>query len=61
MDTFTAVGIAEGFIESESEEQLLEAWQVLVNTGLAWRLQGWFGRTARDLIEHGLISDSVPE
>lgn len=61
MDTYTAIGIAEGFIKAESEEQFLEAWQLLVNTGLAWRLQGWFGRTARDLIEHGFISGTIPE
>jgi hypothetical protein len=56
MDSFNAVGIAEGFVEAESEEQVLEAWQVLVDTGLAWQLQGWFGRTANQLIERGLIN-----
>jgi hypothetical protein len=56
MDSFTATGIAEGFIAAESEEQVIEAWQTLVDTGLAWQLQGWFGRTARDLIDQGLIN-----
>jgi hypothetical protein len=56
MDRFNAVGIAEGFIEAESQEQVLEAWQFLVNSGLAWQLQGWFGRTATQLIERGLIT-----
>jgi hypothetical protein len=54
MDNFTATGIAEGWIESESEEQVLEAWQHLIDTGLCWQLQGWFGRTATALIEQGL-------
>lgn len=56
MDNFTATGLAEGFIEAESEEQVLEAWQHLVDTGLAWRLQGWFGRTAQHLISEGYIN-----
>ncbi len=53
MNTYDAVGIAEGFIDAESEDQVIEAWQTLINTGLAWRLQGWFGRTASALIEQG--------
>jgi hypothetical protein len=55
MDSFTATGIAEGWIDCDSEDQYLQAWQTLVDTGLAWRLQGWFGRTAQQLIDSGLI------
>jgi hypothetical protein len=55
MDNFTAVAIAEGFWSAANEEEYLSAWQHLVNTGLAWRLQGWFGRTAQHLIDQGLI------
>ena len=58
MDNYTAVGLAEGFIEAKSEEQIIEAWQYLHDTGLAYQLQGWFGRTARDLIENGVIDDN---
>lgn len=55
MDMFTATMIAEGVegFEAESEEEYLEAWQLLIDTGTCWQLQGWFGRTARDLIEAG--------
>jgi hypothetical protein len=56
MDNYTAVGLAEGFIEADSEEQVIEAWQTLVDTGLAWQLQGWFGRTAQQLINQGVIT-----
>jgi hypothetical protein len=56
MNSFTATGIAEGFIEADSEEQVIEAWQTLVDTGLAWQLQGWFGRTAQQLINQGVIT-----
>lgn len=56
MNSYTATGIAEGFIEADSEEQVIEAWQTLVDTGLAWQLQGWFGRTAQQLINQGVIT-----
>ena len=56
MTNYIAVGIAEGFEECESEEQWLEAWQHLVDTGLAWQLQGWFGRSAQHLIDEGRIN-----
>ena len=56
MDNFTAVGIAEGFVESENDEQVVEAWQRLHDTGLAYELQGWFGRTAQAMIESGIIN-----
>ena len=54
MDDYTATGIAEGFIEADSEEQVIEAWQHLIDTGLCWRLQGFFGRNAQNLIEQGI-------
>ena len=54
MTDYLATGIAEGFEQAESEEQVIEAWQYLIDTGLAWRLQGWFGRTAKGLIDSGV-------
>lgn len=58
-DTFTAVGICEGFIESESEEKTIAAWQFLLDQGSVWTLQGWFGRTATRMIEQGLIKRKI--
>jgi hypothetical protein len=55
MDNYKAVGLAEGFIEGTEKEQV-EAWQYLVDTGRAWTLQGWFGRTAQMLINNGVIN-----
>ena len=55
MDNFNAVGIAEGFIEGTEEEQIA-AWQHLHDTGLAYQLQGFFGRTAQSLLAQGIIS-----
>tara|TARA_R100000008_G_scaffold86548_1_gene80102 strand:+ start:244 stop:498 length:255 start_codon:yes stop_codon:yes gene_type:complete len=50
MTDFEATMIAEGVTEAETQEQYIAAWQQLIDTGLCWRLQGWFGRTATELI-----------
>lgn len=55
MTDFDATMIAEGVQEATYEEQV-QAWQHLVDTGLAWKLQGFFGRTAQQLIEEGIIN-----
>jgi hypothetical protein len=55
MDLYRAVGIVEGFEDSEHEEEVLEAWQFLVDSDVVWSLQGAFGRQAMRLIEEGLI------
>ena len=54
INNYNAVGIAEGFIECDDEEKIIEAWQYLIDTGLAFKLQGSFGRTAVDLINQGI-------
>ena len=61
MTNLEAVMIAEGVEEPDTEEQFLEAWQQLVDTGLAWKLQGWFGRRAVELIESGIIKGTRRE
>jgi|TARA_R110000824_G_scaffold283957_4_gene472284 hypothetical protein len=53
---YQAVGLAEGF-EEGTEEQIIKAWQHLHDTGLAYKLQGWFGRQARYLINEGIINE----
>jgi len=61
MTDYIAVGIAEGFEEAESEAQVLEAWQHIYDKKLYLNLQGWFGRTLKDLIDEGYINTDKNE
>ena len=39
-----------------SEKETIEFFQELVDTGMAWRLQGSYGRTAKALISYGWVN-----
>jgi hypothetical protein len=55
--TFDLVGEIIAFEQGESDEdRVIVLFQHLVQTGMAWTLQGFYGRTARDLIEAGLVT-----
>lgn len=54
MDTFTAISIIEGLEEVDGEQEVIDAWQYLIDTGTVWSLQGYYGRTARALIDEGI-------
>ncbi len=58
LSNFDAIDIAEGYKDPESEDQYIAAWQHLIDTGLAWSLQGWFGRQAMAMIESGVCHKS---
>ena len=51
MDT---VGFIMAFEDGELDhEQIVEGFQALIDSGLVWQLQGFYGRTATALIEAG--------
>jgi len=58
MDMYEAAMIAEGACgyETNDEAKYLGAWQHLIDTGLCWQLQSWFGRTALILIADGFCT-----
>lgn len=39
-----------------ANEVSVEAWQHLHDTGVAYQLQGWYGRTAQHFIAEGIIN-----
>lgn len=55
MDAFYAVELIECG-EDVSTEEYVAAWQFLIDSGIAWQLQGFYGRTAARLIEDGICT-----
>ena len=53
--------IINGIIAYESgeltEEEVVELFQELIDSGMAWQLQGCYGRQARDMIDNGLCTE----
>lgn len=39
-----------------NDDETIQLFQGLLDSGLCWRLQGHYGRMARHLLEHELIS-----
>ena len=40
-----------------SEEETIEFFQGLINSGLCWQLQGHYGRMAQRLIDEGVCNE----
>jgi len=55
MTTMRAVDLIDGFEEGTTQD-LIHAYQFLIDTGLVWSLQGRYGRQAKHLIEVGLCT-----
>lgn len=55
LTTYTAVGLAEGFVQG-TQEEVLAAWQYIEDKGLVANLQGSFGRALEALKEAGLVT-----
>jgi hypothetical protein len=58
MNQFTACSIVENFFNEEySRDEQIAAWQYLIDCGAAWSLQGWYGRSAMQLIKSGVCHE----
>ena len=60
MDTMRAVNLIDGF-EEGTEQDLIQAYQHLIDSGIVWSLQGSYGRHALRLINEGFCKpNSLP-
>ena len=58
MNSDTRVNMIIAYESGElNDNETLELFSELIKSGQAWRLQGHYGRTARDIIEAGYISE----
>lgn len=55
LSSYEACEIIEGFDgEQHTDKEIIAAFQSLINSGAVWKLQGFYGRTAAQLIEDGV-------
>ena len=50
-DVSKIMAFEEGLMD---QEELVEFFQGMIDSGVVWQLQGFYGRTAMDLINEGL-------
>ena len=55
MENGIAIMLCEGVEKPICDNEFVAAWQHIHNNGLAYQLQGWFGRRCQDMIREGLI------
>ena len=51
-----AIEMIEGVYDDVEDHEITAAWQYLIDIGLVWKLQGYFGRQAAKLIEDGVCT-----
>lgn len=51
-----ALSICDGSSKCMDYQKHIEAWQYLVDTGLVWKQDGWFGKCAQLMIKEGHIN-----
>lgn len=55
VEKFDIVDFVMGFEDGSLDEpSIVEGFQYMINSGLVWCLQGFYGRTATNLIEEGI-------
>ena len=60
-NTFDTVGFTMAWECGElTQDKIVAGFQELINSGVAWKLEGRYGRMATQLIEQGLCSRPVP-
>jgi len=59
MEKFDSLNFIMSYEQGDlEEEEIIEGFQHLIDSGMAWSLQGHYGRTAVALIEAGLCKRS---
>jgi len=58
MNTLEAIEYIESQ-ENPCHDTYLDSFQHLIDTGIVWTLEGWYGRTALYFIEKGLLKSAL--